>query len=223
MTRYLELSIKEINEKLKNKEIKPIDLVNECFERIKQNEKYNAFITLNEENAIKKAKELESKEVDNILFAIPIMATASQNDNITQSAVQTLVSNFVNTAAREGKITQSNYNDFIQELYATGNSYQVDLEVQTLADNPGKKGAAGESIQVIGESIYYSEFTNTIENEIKTNGVKKLKQGDYVLARVQNTNVTMGTKIKNFLYTIVGKDTIAIEASASALVSTTGK
>ena len=35
MTRYLELSIKEINEKLKNKEIKPIDLVNECFERIK--------------------------------------------------------------------------------------------------------------------------------------------------------------------------------------------
>ena len=97
------------------------------------------------------------------------------------------------------------------------------MEVQTLADNPGKKGAAGESIQVIGESIYYSEFTNTIENEIKTNGVKKLKQGDYVLARVQNTNVTMGTKIKNFLYTIVGKDTIAIEASASALVSTTGK
>ena len=83
-----------------------------------------------------------------VLFAIPIMATASQNDNITQSAVQTLVSNFVNTAAREGKITQSNYNDFIQELYATGNSYQVDLEVQTLADNPGKKGAAGESIQV---------------------------------------------------------------------------
>jgi hypothetical protein len=158
-----------------------------------------------------------------VLFAIPIMATASQNDNITQSAVQTLVSNFVNTAAREGKITQSNYNDFIQELYATGNSYQVDLEVQTLADNPGKKGVAGESIQVIGESIYYSEFTNTIENEIKTNGVKKLKQGDYVLARVQNTNVTMGTKIKNFLYTIVGKDTIAIEASASALVSTTGK
>lgn len=158
-----------------------------------------------------------------VLFAIPIMATASQNDNITQSAVQTLVSNFVNTAAREGKITQSNYNDFIQELYATGNSYKVDLEVQTLADNPGKKGAAGESIQVIGESIYYSEFTNTIENEIKTNGVKKLKQGDYVLARVQNTNVTMGTKIKNFLYTIVGKDTIAIEASASALVSTTGK
>lgn len=85
MTRYLELSIKEINEKLKNKEIKPIDLVNECFERIKQNEKYNAFITLNEDNAIKKAKELESKEVDNILFAIPIAI----KDNIVTKGLRT--------------------------------------------------------------------------------------------------------------------------------------
>ena len=85
MTRYLELSIKGINEKLKNKEIKPIDLVNECFERIKQNEKYNAFITLNEENAIKKAKELESKEVDNILFAIPIAI----KDNIVTKGLRT--------------------------------------------------------------------------------------------------------------------------------------
>lgn len=32
--KYLDLDIKTINEKLKNKEIKPIDLVNEAFERI---------------------------------------------------------------------------------------------------------------------------------------------------------------------------------------------
>ena len=37
MTRYLELSIKEINEKLKSKEIKPLDLVEECFSRIEEN------------------------------------------------------------------------------------------------------------------------------------------------------------------------------------------
>ena len=85
MTRYLELSIKEINEKLKNKEIKPIDLVNECFERIKQNEKYNAFITLNEEHAVKKAKELESKEVHNILIAIQIAI----KDNIVTKGLRT--------------------------------------------------------------------------------------------------------------------------------------
>ena len=63
MTRYLELSIKEINKKLKNKEIKPLDLVEECFSRIEENKEYNAFITLNKEDAIRVAKELENKEV----------------------------------------------------------------------------------------------------------------------------------------------------------------
>ena len=72
MSKYLSLSIKEINELLKNKKIKPLDLVLESFELIEKNKEYNAFITLNKEEAIKRAKELEDKEVDNILFGIPI-------------------------------------------------------------------------------------------------------------------------------------------------------
>lgn len=96
MTRYLELSIKEINKKLKNKEIKPLDLVEECFARIEENKEYNAFITLNKEEAIKVAKELEDKEVDNILFGIPIAI----KDNIVTKNLKTtcaskILSNFI--------------------------------------------------------------------------------------------------------------------------------
>ena len=96
MTRYLELSIKEINEKLKSKEIKPLDLVEECFSRIEENKEYNAFITLNKEEAIKVAKELEDKEVDNILFGIPIAI----KDNIVTKNLKTtcaskILSNFI--------------------------------------------------------------------------------------------------------------------------------
>lgn len=156
-----------------------------------------------------------------IMFVFPIMATANQNDSITQTSVQTMVSDFVNTVAKEGKITTSNYDDFIQKLYATGNSYDVELEVQILDDNPGAKGE--ENIKVIGENIYYSEFTTAIESKLSSEGAYKLKQGDYILAKVTNTNVTFGTQMKNFFYSIMGKDTIAIEASASALVTTTGK
>ena len=72
MSKYLDLSIREIHEKLVNKEIKPIDLVNEAFSRIEENNELNAFITLNKEEAVKKAIELENKEIDNILFGIPI-------------------------------------------------------------------------------------------------------------------------------------------------------
>ena len=154
-----------------------------------------------------------------IMFIFPLMATANQNDSITQTSVQTMVSDFVNTVAKEGKITQSNYDEFLQKLYATGNSYAVELEVQILDDNTSKKG---ENINVIGENIYYSVFTNDIEEKLKSDQVYKLKQGDYIKAKVQNTNVTFGTQMKNFMYSLMGRDTIAIEASGSALVTTTG-
>ena len=72
MSKYLNLNIKEIHDLLKKKEIKPIDLVNECFEKIEKSN-LNAFITLDKEGAIKKALELEKIDVtDDLLFGIPI-------------------------------------------------------------------------------------------------------------------------------------------------------
>ncbi len=73
MSNYLDLDIKEIHELLVNKKIKPIDLVEESFKRINDNE-LNAFITLDYEGAKKRALELENMEVptDNLLFGIPI-------------------------------------------------------------------------------------------------------------------------------------------------------
>ena len=85
MSKYLDLSIKEINKLLKDKKIKPIDLVNEAFERIEENEKLNCFVTLNKEEALKKALELESKEVDNLFFGIPIAV----KDNICTEGLRT--------------------------------------------------------------------------------------------------------------------------------------
>ena len=88
--RYLDLDIKTINEKLKNKEIKPIDLVNEAFNRIEETN-LNCFITLNKEQALKKAKELEEKEVDNILFGLPIAI----KDNIVTKDLRTTAASHI--------------------------------------------------------------------------------------------------------------------------------
>ncbi len=82
---YLNKSIKEINELLKNKTIKPIDLVEEAFQNIENNKELNAYITLNKEEAIAKAKELENKEVDNLLFGLPIAV----KDNIVTKGLRT--------------------------------------------------------------------------------------------------------------------------------------
>ena len=82
---YLNKNLKEINDLLKKKKIKPIDLVEEAFERIESNKELNAYITLNKEEAIERAKELEKKEVDNILFGIPIAV----KDNIITKGLKT--------------------------------------------------------------------------------------------------------------------------------------
>ena len=72
MSKYIDLSIKEIHELLKEKKITPTILVNECFERIEKSD-LNSFITLDKEGALKRASMLEQMEVtDNLLFGIPI-------------------------------------------------------------------------------------------------------------------------------------------------------
>ena len=84
MTNYLDLSILELHQLLKEKQIKPLDLVNEAFLKI-ENSPLNAFITLNKEQAVKEALELENLPVDNILFGIPIAI----KDNILTKGLTT--------------------------------------------------------------------------------------------------------------------------------------
>ncbi len=96
MSNYLDLSIQEINNLLKKKEITPVDLVEECFRRIESNEDLNAFITLNKEQALEEAKALADVEVDNLLFGLPIAV----KDNIVTKDLRTtcaskMLENFV--------------------------------------------------------------------------------------------------------------------------------
>ena len=152
-----------------------------------------------------------------LMFTIPFIATANQNDRITQSNVQAIVDNFTNTVAREGKISESTYADLIQQLGATGNTYAIEIEVQHIDQNPqALKGA-----NIIGENNYYSEFTSEIVKKIGE-GNYNLKQGDYIIVTVENTNVTTATKLKNAIYSLTGKDPIAIEVSSAVLNTKNG-
>lgn len=82
--------LKDLQELLHKKEITVSDLVDESFKRISEVEdKVKAFITLDEENARTKAKELDEKlsaeEVNNLLFGMPI----GIKDNIVTKDVRT--------------------------------------------------------------------------------------------------------------------------------------
>lgn len=156
-----------------------------------------------------------------LMFVFPLMTVSNTQDDISQVAVQSLTAEFVNNAATKGKVTQEDYNSFLSKLYATGNTYDVQLEHKIMTTNPNK----GQTEQ-LGENLYYSVYNSAIVDSTETgvnyNQKYLMKKGDYFTATVKNTNTTIASQIKNFLYSIVGKDTYTIAASASALVVNTG-
>lgn len=86
---FLDLTIKEIHEALLAKKVTVSELVLEALKRAKNND-YNAFETILEDEAIKKAQELDKLEVpaDNYLFGIPYVA----KDNFSTKDIETTAS-----------------------------------------------------------------------------------------------------------------------------------
>lgn len=82
------MDIKSLHEKLISKEVTLVNVVNEIFDKIEKNE-LNSFITLNKENAINKAKELDKKlangHVPSGLFGVPV----ALKDNILTKGIRT--------------------------------------------------------------------------------------------------------------------------------------
>lgn len=158
-----------------------------------------------------------------LMFAVPMMFTANQDDEITESSIVAIVDEFVNKEAAKGKITSEDYEAFIQKLGATGNKYEVSMEVQVFGDNPGMKGSATSALNVVGENTRHSEYNNQILAGL--NGTDKqylLKDGDYFIVNVKNLNTTLGKQLQQFFYQVVGKKTATIDTTSSALVTVTG-
>ena len=84
MSKYLDLDIRKIHELLVNKEITPLDLVDEALSRIEENKDLNAFITINDK-VREEASELGEVDHDNLFFGIPIAV----KDNIVTKDLKT--------------------------------------------------------------------------------------------------------------------------------------
>ena len=157
-----------------------------------------------------------------LMFVFPLMSISDRNDDISQLAVQTATTEFVDNIRLTGKITQENYDAYVLKIASTGNSYDVEMEVQVLDENPGKKTTQVETTK-IGENVYYSVYTSQIEKELQdNNGTKSLKEGDIITVKVKNTNTTIAQMFKNFIYSITGNDTYQIAAQHAGIVTVNG-
>ena len=160
-----------------------------------------------------------------LMFIFPLMTMSDRTDDVSQLTVETATTEFVDEIRTTGKITEDKYSKFVEAIGSTGNTYDVEIEVQVLDENPGKKTTQAAN-KKIGENVYYSVYTSQIVDKLEDNkqgNVYKLKEGDIVSVSVKNTNQTLSQQLKNFFYTIVGNDTYTIAASHGGIVSATGK
>lgn len=154
-----------------------------------------------------------------LMFVFPLAAISEMNDNEVLAMVQSYTTEFVDGIRAKGKVTKEDYNAYIQKIYATGNSYAVEIEIQIADSNPGKK----TQNQQIGDTTYYGVYTSQVTDALNsTAGMYKLKEGDYVRVYVKNTNQTISQMIKGVLYSVTGNQSYVISAQASGSVVSTG-
>ena len=156
-----------------------------------------------------------------LMFVFPLMSMSERTDDVSQLAVNTATTEFVDTIRTTGKLTLDDYDKYIQTITATGNSFQVDMLVQVLDENPGVKTTQAEMTK-IGENLYYNLYTSQIEDTLQSNGRITLKEGDLVSVSVKNTNQTISQLLKNFFYQIAGNDTYQIAAQHAGMVTVNG-
>lgn len=159
-----------------------------------------------------------------LMFIFPLMSVSERNDDIAQLSVQTATAEFVDNVRNTGILTEENYSKFAQTIAATGNSYDIEMEIKRLDENPGKKTAWGAKDK-IGENLYYSEVTSQIINQLDPDigtGRIVLKQGDIITVSVKNNNRTIAQMLRSFFYKISGSDAYQISASHSGVVMANG-
>lgn len=156
-----------------------------------------------------------------LMFIFPLMSTADRSDDISQQAVQTATTDFVDNIRTTGKITLDKYQSFTQTIASTGNSFDVEMQVDILDENSNKK-TTQTSPSKVGENYSYTEYTSQILKKLEDENFQnqyKLKEGDIVSVTVKNNNKTISQILKNFMYRVTGNGNYVIAAQHSGIVN----
>ena len=156
-----------------------------------------------------------------LMFVFPLMSLSERTDDISELAVQTATTEFVDRIKTTGKLTLDDYQKYLSTIVATGNSFETDILIQQLDENPGSKTTQADTTK-IGENVYYNKYTTQIEADLNAKGRVTLKEGDIISVTVKNTNQTIAQLLRNFFYMVSGNDTYQIAAQHSGVVSVNG-
>lgn len=150
-----------------------------------------------------------------LMFVFPLMTMADKTDDSVKLTVQTATTEFTNDVRTSGYLSQEKYDNFILRIASTNNTYEAEIVVQKLDENPAKK-TSGTHVQ-IGDNVYYTMYTTQVLESLPL----QLKEGDIISVSVKNTNNTIATQLRNFMFKVTGNESKAITAQSSGIVTKT--
>lgn len=184
-------TIKELEEKFHKKEMSASDIVEMSFKRIEEVEdKVNAFITLNEENARAKAKELDENSIENPkLFAMPV---GIKDNIVTKSLRTTCASQFLKnfedplynaTAVEKLNAEQAitigklNMDEFAMGATTEHSSYQKTRNPWNTDHVPGGSSGGSSAAVAAGEVLFSlgSDTGGSVRQPASFSGVVGMK------------------------------------------------
>lgn len=133
-----------------------------------------------------------------MLFIVPIYQLAQKQDDISQIYVENETTKFVDSIRNSGYISREMYQDYVNKIDKTGNTYNIQICHSHKIVKPNFDDDTGTIL-----NGYDSYFVNTYQDEVLDAFDKgedyKFNEGDYINVTVSNRNKTMAA---NLLFTL---------------------
>lgn len=154
-----------------------------------------------------------------LVVIFPLYNHFERQDDMSYNVVLKATNNFANEVINSGYIDQANYDKFIDNLSATGNIYDVELEVhkkvfvKTLADPDVyeeqyeidyNKDIFPSTASAINEGVHSGE-----KEKVK-NGAYLINMGDKFYIKVKNSSTTMAGAVFNMIIPAAQTDRIVV-------------
>ena len=143
-----------------------------------------------------------------LMFIIPIKSEFERLDDISRIYVLNETTKFVDRVRNLGYITPRMYLEYVRNIEATDNLYEVRLEHGRKIYIPVYEESLSGNLEFKEEHIeeYDTSFTEDIINVLFPDSpvggddiILELRKGDYFAVTVFNTNRTMATKMQEML------------------------
>lgn len=145
-----------------------------------------------------------------LLYIYPTSEAARRQDDLSQMIVTNAVTQFVDAVRSKGYVTPTMYNEFLHDVYVTGNEYEIHMEHLHKKYHPEYTDAADpttflNTFNVVYEGFYDSDLTSILfpDNSLPEDSeLRKYKMmvGDFFKLTIKNTNRTPATIMSDFLY-----------------------